>query len=491
MENNKLAWLCSELGLAAVVESERGVVANRAAIAAGCELHPPSLEAALGALLGSSQLPPAAVDALTRARAGEISALLLPPAGWGRTAFRLVTAPWSPGQAQAVLAPETADSALELSRRASLVDVAAAVSHEVANAVGAIAGWAQLATSSSSGVSRDEALRLIGTCARTAQEAARGMLSLARGERANEEQETQLSEFAEELLALLSLTARQERVTLSSQNEPDLRVRGTRSQLFTLLWNLIKNAIEACAQGGQVNVTLRAHGARQLLLEVSDTGAGMDAAEVSRIFTPYYTTKAAGTGLGLALVQKTVAELGGQVSVHSLKGRGTTFRVVLPRESRQSAVTPAESPTPASGMAPLPVGSGEYEASLTARVLVVDDDDALREMVRTALSLRGADVVTARNGDEARAVEGRFDIALIDMMLDGSRGDELLATLRRRGTVSAAMLVTGTVQKPRLVPGGEPDDWVRKPFELSHLVERIRRTLQRHQMLSSLSATMR
>jgi DNA-binding response OmpR family regulator len=161
---------------------------------------------------------------------------------------------------------------------------------------------------------------------------------------------------------------------------------------------------------------------------------------------------------------------------------------LLPRESRPSAVTPAETQTPASGMAPLPVGTVEYEASLAARVLVVDDDDALREMVRTALSLRGAEVVTARNADEARAVEGRFDIALIDMMLDSSRGDELLAALRRRGTVSAAMLVTGTVQKPRLVPGGEPDDWVRKPFELSHLVERIRRTLQRHQMLSSLSA---
>jgi DNA-binding response OmpR family regulator len=53
------------------------------------------------------------------------------------------------------------------------------------------------------------------------------------------------------------------------------------------------------------------------------------------------------------------------------------------------------------------------------------------------------------------------------------------------------MLVTGTVQKPRLVPGGEPDDWVRKPFELNQLVERIRRTLQRHQMLSSVSAQMR
>src|SRR5688572_18683043 len=109
MENNKLAWLCSELGLAAVVESERGVVANRAAMAAGCEQHPPTLDAALAALLGSSQLPPAALDALGRARAGEISALVLPPAGWGRTAFRLVAAPWSPGRAQIVVAPESAE----------------------------------------------------------------------------------------------------------------------------------------------------------------------------------------------------------------------------------------------------------------------------------------------------------------------------------------------------------------------------------------------
>jgi DNA-binding response OmpR family regulator len=60
-----------------------------------------------------------------------------------------------------------------------------------------------------------------------------------------------------------------------------------------------------------------------------------------------------------------------------------------------------------------------------------------------------------------------------------------------RSTVNAAMLVTGTVQKPRLVVGGEPDDWVRKPFEISHLVERIRRTLDRHHMLSAATATMR
>jgi DNA-binding response OmpR family regulator len=109
-------------------------------------------------------------------------------------------------------------------------------------------------------------------------------------------------------------------------------------------------------------------------------------------------------------------------------------------------------------------------------------------MIGTALSLRGAEVVTAANGDEARSAEGRFDIALIDMMLDECRGDELLASLRRRGSVSAAMLVTGAVQKPKLVAGGEPDDWVRKPFEVSQLVDRIRRTLERHRMLTSVAA---
>jgi DNA-binding response OmpR family regulator len=128
---------------------------------------------------------------------------------------------------------------------------------------------------------------------------------------------------------------------------------------------------------------------------------------------------------------------------------------------------------------------------LDARVLVVDDDDALREMVATALSLRGARVTTARSSEQARAVEGVFDVALIDMNLNDGRGDELLAQLRKRGTVNAAMLVTGTVQKPRLVLGGEPDDWVRKPFEISQLVDRLRRTLERHRMLSAATATMR
>ena len=175
-------------------------------------------------------------------------------------------------------------------------------------------------------------------------------------------------------------------------------------------------------------------------------------------------------------------------------GDGTTFRVRLPRAARNSEVVGRRASalarlelaaTPESETAP------KSANTLHAHLLVVDDDDALREMMATALSLRGARVVTVRTAEEARALPGPFDVALIDMTLEDIRGDELLAQLRRKGSVHAAMLVTGSAQTPRLVPGGEPDDWVRKPFEVSDLVDRLKRTLERHRMLHAATASMR
>jgi signal transduction histidine kinase/CheY-like chemotaxis protein len=471
------------------MESELGAVGNRAAVMGGCEQSLTSLEAGLEALLQVNDLGETLRDAVARARAGEaVSCVIGSGPELAQSQLRVIATPHGPGRAHVIVAPANLASGLELSRRAGLVDVAAAVAHEVANAVGAIAGWAELGAAGVAGIAPEEALKLISNCARTAQQAARSMLSAARGEEAEQEQEVDVSVLASELLTLLSVTARQERVRLNSSVEPDLKLYGARSQLFTMLWNLSKNAIEACAPDGSVSVTLGGAGSK-LTLEVRDNGPGLHGDELARIFTPYYTTKASGTGLGLALVQQAVSKLGGEIGVQSAKGRGTTFRVTLPRLSRHSNVVPARAE--ARGGARKDASLPEGVADLSARVLVVDDDDALRGMVATALSLRGADVVTAKSSEQACRLEGRFDIALIDMMLEDCRGDELLTTLRRRDTVSAAILVTGTVQKPRLTPGGEPDDWVRKPFEIGMLVERIQRTLDRHRMLSSLTATRR
>jgi signal transduction histidine kinase/CheY-like chemotaxis protein len=508
MKNDDLSWLAAELGYPVLEETAGGLLSSPAAASSGDTASRAASHAAINEaaaeLMDIAVDHPALLAAIARARSGERHGSEVGPNASGRR-FRLLATP-SP-------TPDQEGSRIRLTivpipfdqgpgERSGLVEVAAAVSHEVANAVSAIRGWAELALHSGSphdgelaspgSVAPRDALGLIRNAARSAEQAARSMLALARGQASPvDDRPLDLSQFADELLHLLMLTAREARVTLEASIEPALFVRASRAQLFTILFNLLKNAVEACPPGGLVRV--HARGERgSVQVSVQDSGPGLDAAAKQHLFERYYTTKKAGTGLGLSLVQSAVEATGSSISVDSEPGRGTTFQVSFTRVAPSGAD---------SNVTPLPLADAAYNATRSAsdgvgaplaiRVLVVDDDQALREMLATALMLRGAEVVSVRSSEEARELEGHFDVALIDMMLDDCRGDELLAQLRQRGVINAAMLVTGTVQKPRLVPGGEPDDWVRKPFEISHLVDRIRRTLERHRMLDTASHTAR
>ena len=475
MEHTQLTWLCDELGLVALFELPEGMLASVAAQAAGCPARPSSVELGVAALLDGSDRSAVVSRSVRRARLGEKNSVALP----GCTLGRLTVLPLGSGRVAALLSKGEGERA-----PSALSHVAAAVSHEVANAVGAIAGWATLAGEETAlGNSPQHALQLIASSARTAQEAAERLLRLARGETADPHEPIDVSALVSEFCELLTVPAREARVRLRADVEPGLWTLGSRAELFTLVWNLAKNAIEACPAGGLVQVSLGSAG-NNLLLEVSDTGPGLPDIEV---FDTFVSTKATGTGLGLPLARESVEALGGDLSVHSQPDQGTTFAVRLPSlkaPERANSEIPCTSPARKAGESGL-LDSGPPPATLDASVLVVDDDHALREMVATALSLRGARVTTASSSGQIRDTEDHYDIALIDMMLDDCRGDELLATLRKRGAVSAAMLVTGAVKKPQLVPGGEPDDWIRKPFELSNLIDRIERTLSRHRMLNN------
>lgn len=475
MKNDDVSWLLGELGMPLFEEAEDGLVMPVALRSQGV-----SIAAAAAELMHLPSDDLQLTDAIAAARLGGRQSALLGPNAEGRS-FRVLATPAPSGPPHIRLA--VVPSSPEVVAHEGLVDIAASVSHEVANAVGSIRGWAELALDKQDGaVDLRHALALIRGAARSAEQAARSMLALARGEVRDEgERRSDLSEFTEELLHLLHLTAREARVNLESALEPGLTVRASRAQLFTIVFNLVKNAIEACRPGGLVEVRAERRDGR-IRLRVRDTGEGLDAEARERLFERYYTTKENGTGLGLALVQSAARASDAEISLDSKPGQGTTFEV---------AFTPAEGLDGAPEHTDAKPTTTSTSADLAMRVLVVDDDHALREMLATALSLRGADVTSARSSEEALRAEGHFDIALIDMMLNGCRGDELLALLRQRGTVSAAMLVTGTVQKPRLVAGGEPDDWVRKPFEVAHLIERIRRTLERHRMLHDASTMAR
>ena len=252
-------------------------------------------------------------------------------------------------------------------------------------------------------------------------------------------------------------------------------------QLQQILFNLALNARDAMPDGGTLhvgtgNVDLGAVEARRLLLtpgpyvrlSVRDTGRGMDARTQSRVFEPFFTTKKLGdgTGLGLSTVYAIVQQCGGQISVSSRVGEGATFDLYFPRVSE--------------GTAPevrLPELSTGALAGLT--VLLVEDEDEIREIIRAALEEHGCTVIEAANGlvamERCAEHEGPIHLLLTDMMMPGMNGHQLAERFVRLRPETPVMFVSG---HPEAEVGdntliGRNVALLRKPFSSDELVERV------------------
>jgi signal transduction histidine kinase len=450
-----IEWLCSNLGLPLLEERPEGLQLNEAArdMLGGGTYS--SIAAAVGPLIGD-RLDTVTLEAtLHRARQGETSELTL------SDSLRALIAPAGPGFASVCLAPCGALDGVALQRRALATDRSARVSHELANALGAIAGWARLAKQ---GARVDEALDLIEKSADDAWSAARTMLGEVSGQLPVVEAAViDLSQFTEEAARLLIPTALKKNLTIRTNIAPGLHIAGDRSSAWAIVWNLATNAVEALPTGGNLMLQLSEAG-DHVQLSVSDDGPGMTAEVRSRVFEPYFTTKRSGTGLGLAMVQQAVVAAGGSIQLESEPGKGTRFLIDLPRSAAPRPVHSLGSRRP----------SGVFLSDhLDGRFLVIDDDASLREMIGTALQMRGAEVELAANLTEALQLQGPFRLAVVDFLLGEQRGDVALARLRAAGVVNSGLLVTGTDVPRKLVPGGEPDGVLRKPFELNELFERV------------------
>lgn len=449
-------WFCSSLGLPYLAEEADGTVtlndAAQEALGAGGFA---SIEAAVQPLLGSEVSPETLQAALQGARASRPSALTL------AHGLRLLLAAAAPGRACAVLATQDSLDATALQRRALVSDRAARVAHELANALGAIAGWAAIAKE---GSRIDEALDLIERSANDAFSTARSMLGEISGQRpaSEAEQIIDLSHFTQQAAQLLVPTALKKQIEIATQVKPGLLIKGDRSSAWAIVWNLTSNAIEALPAGGTVTLQLTDEN-DTLRLRVMDNGPGMNPEVRQRVFEPYFTTKHSGAGLGLALVKQAVETLGGTIALESEPDQGTRFCVELPR------ARPSASPRRLSTRE-----SGVYVAEqLDGRILVLDDDPSLREMIATALQMRGAKVHLASDVAEALALGGPFDVAVVDYLLGDQRGDAAIAALRASGAVQRCLLITGTELPRQLAEGGEPDALLRKPFELNDMFEQV------------------
>lgn len=458
-----IRWIAHELRLALLEEEEGGAVAaNTHALAALGGRAPADLLVGASELLRgieSARLEEAIEDARTGARS----------AFSPRPGVQVMTWPAGPGRAAVLMSSQQSAVAESMQAKAAAADLAAGVSHEVANALSAIVGWAQVARERPDKAPPDEALALIEKSAQVARDATQDLLRMVR-QGNHERTRTDLSAVARDVVRLLRPEAQQKRVRLHAEIDDAFWVEGKRSQIFSIVWNLAHNAVQMVPQGGTVSVRVRLHGTL-VELEVRDDGPGMSEAQKKRAFEPYYTTRSEGTGLGLAIVRGTVESLGGRIRLDTSPGRGARFRIQLPGAGvkRESELVPKS--TRISRM----VAPDEAQK---AHVLVVEDDEGVRGLISMTLGLSGVNATCVATADEARRSQGPFSAALIDLTLPDERGDILLAQLRDRGLVQRAAIMSGAPPPSDADPDGKPERWLRKPFDPSDLMVTVRALIE-------------
>jgi len=277
-------------------------------------------------------------------------------------------------------------------------------------------------------------------------------------------------------------------IELITKLDPQLgNVRADQGQIEQVILNLAVNARDAMPQGGKLiletaNTRIDEEMARKytfpvstgsyILLCVSDTGTGIDRNIQQKIFEPFFTTKETGkgTGLGLSTVYGVVKQSGGYISVESAPGQGATFTILLPRVEQ-----PAEQAAPEATPAGSPRG--------TETILLVEDEDGLREATRSRLESFGYTVLEAADADAAVVLSnqtpGNIHLLLTDMVMPGTNGKNLADQIRRKRQETKVLYVSGyTGQRFDEMAMFDPDGhFLQKPFTRHDLARKVREVL--------------
>ncbi|MEG3090496.1 ATP-binding protein [Sphingomonas sp. PB1R3] len=260
---------------------------------------------------------------------------------------------------------------------------------------------------------------------------------------------------------------------------------GDRTQMENAILNLAVNARDAMDGRGELTITTseatvavdtlpRAGAGDYVILSVTDTGAGMTPDIVERVFEPFFTTKPAGkgTGLGLSQIFGLVGQMGGDVTIRTAPGEGTTVNLYLPRHVARAVAAPVEA------QAPAPV-----EAADTGmlRILLVEDDPRVLAATLEALRELGHDPIPCSDPREAEGLLARHPgvrLIVSDVLMPHLTGPELIATLRPRHPDVAVLFVTGFAGDVQAA-GFEGHEVLRKPFTLAGLERAVAAALKR------------
>lgn len=363
----------------------------------------------------------------------------------------------------------------------------AGIAHDLNNVLAALhAGTAfleQLSAGTPLGDPRvKECLRDLSLATNQGAELTRGILRIVRGKRSVREP-VDLGALVLEVARILRHTI-DHSIQVETAVLPEVMVHGNHSELQQVLLNLCLNARDAMPQGGKLRVTV---GLANLppdlggtaekphaLLQVADTGVGIDPETKDQIFEPFFTTKreGAGFGIGLSTVRDLVRLHGGRITLDSAKNEGSCFRLYFPALDVQSFATTGERPPV---LLPIP-------GDRPVRVLLVDDEQLLRRSFGRLLRQHGFLVTEAAGGAEALSIYATdpHDLVILDLDMPGMSGEATQVELLRRAPDARVMFASGHADPQREVVVRERGAraFLQKPYEIDVLVSTIHQVMR-------------
>jgi two-component system, cell cycle sensor histidine kinase and response regulator CckA len=374
---------------------------------------------------------------------------------------------------------------LQAQKMEAIGTLAGGVAHDFNNILTAIMGYAGLIASR---IRDDDEARSyvnqIQDCTSKAANVTRSLLAFSR-KQTMQLQPHSMNMILRDLEKLLRRLVPED-VILTISLDEDVTIMADMTQIDQVLMNLISNAKDAMPKGGELRVEARAaeigqafrqtHGfgepGRYAMISVTDTGSGMDKATRKKIFEPFFTTKEVGkgTGLGLSIVYGIIKQHSGYVTVSSEQGRGTTFEIYLPAVKMN---------IPETKQAHAPVSGG------TETILLAEDEDHVREIVREILRVSGYTIIEAKDGEDAlqkyREHRNEIDLFILDVVMPGKNGKEVYDEIRKIDSSVPALFMSGYTGDVVLDKGVQDIavNYISKPILADDLLRKIREILEK------------
>ncbi|HEX5603633.1 MAG TPA: ATP-binding protein [Pyrinomonadaceae bacterium] len=363
---------------------------------------------------------------------------------------------------------------------AALGELSFGVAHNVNNTLTGILGRAQLILRNSNDPGKVEAgLELIIKSAEDGAHIIRRIQDFARQRPSREFETIAVAELLKDACEMTRprWETRSEFAPIRFALHADCQayIQGDPVELREVLVNMIYNAVDAMPSGGEVRVSTQENRDR-IVIHITDTGTGMGPEVKQRLFDPFFTTKGkAGTGMGLAVSFGIIRRHEGSIEVDSEPGRGTTFKISLPKVTEDTPAARTDQPTEVT------VSTSEDKV----RVLVVDDETHVREVLIEALEAEGCEVVSAQSGEIALALfdqnNGKFDGLFTDIGMPEMTGWELVSEIRQRSKTMPIAIISGWADAISLeTKNAVKADWVvAKPFDIDRISKIAQEIAQR------------